>query len=87
VCRCNLTHFDGGCTKDGIYLAVYLVFRFVTGFAAAAFLSVAGGSVGDMFTDDKVASYGFSYDYRRRSTDRAIDRWLYLQYLHSWDPN
>ena len=36
-------------------IAVFLVFRFITGFASAAFLSVAGGSVSDLFTNEKVA--------------------------------
>lgn len=38
------------------YLAVYLIFRFVTGYCGAAFLSVAGGSVSDMFPNSKVAT-------------------------------
>ncbi|KAJ7680960.1 major facilitator superfamily domain-containing protein [Mycena polygramma] len=37
-------------------LAVALVFRFLLGTAGASFLSVAGGSVADMFTGDKVAT-------------------------------
>ncbi|KZV61185.1 MFS general substrate transporter [Peniophora sp. CONT] len=37
-------------------IAVYLVFRFVTGWCGAAFLSVAGGSVSDLFPKDKVAT-------------------------------
>lgn len=37
--------------------AVYLVFRFVTGFCSAAFLSVSGGSVSDVFDDKSVAMY------------------------------
>ncbi|KIL61653.1 hypothetical protein M378DRAFT_166604 [Amanita muscaria Koide BX008] len=35
---------------------VFLIFRFLTGFCGAAFLSVAGGSVSDLFSKDKVAS-------------------------------
>jgi multidrug resistance protein len=35
---------------------VFLVFRFLTGFCGAAFLSVSGGSVSDLFPKDKVAS-------------------------------
>ncbi|KAF9462855.1 major facilitator superfamily domain-containing protein [Collybia nuda] len=35
---------------------VYLIFRFVMGFCGAAFLSVAGGSVSDLFSDDTVAN-------------------------------
>ncbi|VDC02928.1 unnamed protein product [Peniophora sp. CBMAI 1063] len=37
-------------------IAVYLVFRFLTGWCGAAFLSVAGGSVSDLFPKDKVAT-------------------------------
>ncbi|VDC02929.1 unnamed protein product [Peniophora sp. CBMAI 1063] len=37
-------------------IAVYLVFRFVTGWCGAAFLSVAGGSVSDLFPKHKVAT-------------------------------
>ena len=35
--------------------AVYLVFRFLTGFCSSAFLSVAGGTVSDLFDDVNVA--------------------------------
>jgi len=37
-------------------IATFLVFRFITGFCSSAFLSVAGGSVGDLFQNDKVAN-------------------------------
>ncbi|KAG6332618.1 hypothetical protein ID866_6471 [Astraeus odoratus] len=37
-------------------IAVFLVFRFITGFLGSAFLSVAGGSVSDMFPDSQVAN-------------------------------
>jgi len=37
-------------------VAVYLTFRFVSGFCGAAFLSVAGGSVSDMFSNAKVGT-------------------------------
>ncbi|PPQ97319.1 hypothetical protein CVT26_006637 [Gymnopilus dilepis] len=37
-------------------LAVYLIFRFITGFCGSAFLSVAGGSVSDLFTDKNVST-------------------------------
>ncbi|KAJ7595726.1 major facilitator superfamily domain-containing protein [Mycena floridula] len=37
-------------------MAVFLVFRFITGFCGSAFLSVAGGSVSDLFAKGKVAS-------------------------------
>ncbi|EJD54229.1 MFS general substrate transporter [Auricularia subglabra TFB-10046 SS5] len=36
-------------------IATHLVFRFLTGFAGSAFLSVAGGSVTDLFADHNVA--------------------------------
>lgn len=34
---------------------VYLIFRFITGFCGSAFLSVAGGSVSDLFSNATVA--------------------------------
>jgi MFS family permease len=37
------------------FSAVYFIFRFVTGFCGSAFLSVAGGSVSDLFSNDTVA--------------------------------
>ncbi|PCH41178.1 MFS general substrate transporter [Wolfiporia cocos MD-104 SS10] len=37
-------------------IATFLVFRFITGFCSSAFLSVAGGSVSDLFANEKVAS-------------------------------
>ncbi|PCH42083.1 MFS general substrate transporter [Wolfiporia cocos MD-104 SS10] len=37
-------------------IATYLVFRFLSGFLSSAFLSVAGGSVGDLFVNEKVAT-------------------------------
>lgn len=41
-----------------ISIAVFLVFRMITGFCGSAFLSVAGGSISDLFTDATVAKYG-----------------------------
>ncbi|PSR73591.1 hypothetical protein PHLCEN_2v10510 [Hermanssonia centrifuga] len=38
------------------HIAVYLIFRFLTGFCSAAFLSVAGGSVSDLYENDKLAT-------------------------------
>lgn len=38
------------------HIAVFLIFRFLTGFSGAAFLTIAGGSVSDLFTNDKVAT-------------------------------
>ncbi|KII93520.1 hypothetical protein PLICRDRAFT_152327 [Plicaturopsis crispa FD-325 SS-3] len=37
-------------------LAVYLIFRFLTGFCGSAFLSVAGSSISDLFTDATVGN-------------------------------
>ena len=36
------------------FSAVHLIFRFFTGFCGAAFLSVAGGTVTDLFENDEV---------------------------------
>ncbi|KAI9443577.1 MFS general substrate transporter [Lactarius indigo] len=38
------------------HIAVYLIFRFVMGFCAAAFFSVAGGSISDMFPNAQVGT-------------------------------
>ncbi|KAF8467594.1 MFS general substrate transporter [Russula ochroleuca] len=37
-------------------ISVYLIFRFICGYGGAAFLSVAGGSVSDMFVNSQVAT-------------------------------
>ncbi|KAG2032365.1 major facilitator superfamily domain-containing protein [Suillus americanus] len=37
-------------------IAVFLIFRLITGFCGSAFLSVAGGSVSDMFPNSSIAS-------------------------------
>ncbi|KAH9979930.1 major facilitator superfamily domain-containing protein [Lactifluus volemus] len=37
-------------------IAIYLTFRYVSGFCGSAFLSVAGGSVSDMFSNAKVGT-------------------------------
>lgn len=39
---------------------MYFIFRFITGFCGSAFLSVAGGSVSDLFSNESVAKYVFS---------------------------
>ncbi|KAH9053374.1 MFS general substrate transporter [Lactarius vividus] len=39
-----------------IVAAVYLIFRFLAGYSGAAFLSLAGGSVSDMFSNSEVAT-------------------------------
>ena len=36
------------------FLAVYLLFRFVTGFCVSAFMNVVGGSAADMFSNMQV---------------------------------
>ncbi|KAJ3837536.1 MFS general substrate transporter [Lentinula raphanica] len=36
--------------------AVYLIFRFLSGFVGSTFLSVAGGTVSDLFTNEEVAN-------------------------------
>lgn len=36
-------------------IAVFLVFRFITGLCGSAFLSVAGGTMSDLFVDEQVA--------------------------------
>ena len=46
---------------DGDFVAVHLIFRFLGGLCGSAFLSIAGGTVSDMFTDDTVATYGLLY--------------------------
>jgi hypothetical protein len=38
------------------FSAVFLIFRFITGMCGAAFLSVAGGSISDLFTNETVAT-------------------------------
>ena len=40
--------------------AVLLIFRFITGICSSAFLSVAGGSVSDMFAGHQVAMYAIN---------------------------
>lgn len=37
-------------------ISVYFIFRFITGFCGSAFLSVAGGSVSDLFSNESVAN-------------------------------
>jgi MFS family permease len=37
-------------------VAVHLIFRFLCGFAGASFLSVAGGTVADLFENDKLGT-------------------------------
>ena len=44
------------------FSAVYLIFRFVTGLCGSALLSVAGGSVSDLFSDATVARYALTCD-------------------------
>ena len=39
------------------HLGTFLAFRFITGLTGAAFMSVAGGSVSDMFVGHSVPTY------------------------------
>jgi MFS family permease len=41
-------------TPDRDNTAVHLIFRFITGFAGSAFLSISGGTVSDMFINSEV---------------------------------
>lgn len=47
----------GSITLVHFSTAVYLIFRFLAGCSGAAFLSIAGGSVSDMFSISEVATY------------------------------
>lgn len=38
------------------FTGVFLAFRFITGFCGSAFLSVAGGSISDLFSNATVAT-------------------------------
>lgn len=38
-------------------VAVHMIFRFLTGFAGSAFLSVSGGAISDVFKNENVATY------------------------------
>jgi MFS family permease len=55
------------------FAAVFLVFRFVTGFCGAAFLSVSGGSVSDMFPNATVGTCVFSSNFFLDQADIEID--------------
>jgi hypothetical protein len=37
-------------------VAVHMIFRFLTGFAGSAFLSVSGGAISDVFKNENVAT-------------------------------
>jgi MFS family permease len=50
-------------SRDGVKLikiannvAVHMIFRFLTGFAGSAFLSVSGGAISDVFKNEFVAT-------------------------------
>ena len=58
ICAYPTQRQDGFCTH-GSTPAVFLIFRFITGFCCAAFLSVAGGSVSDIFAGHEVAMYAY----------------------------
>ena len=44
------------CMADRYITAVYLVFRFLTGGCSSAFLSVAGGSISDMWDNHHIGT-------------------------------
>lgn len=44
----------------GCLLALYMIFRFLSGMVGAAFLSVAGGSVIDIYDNTSVAKYEYA---------------------------
>ena len=48
--RIELIGISGACRRT----AVHLIFRFFTGFAGSAFLSISGGTVSDMFINAEV---------------------------------
>ncbi len=60
-------------TDSNVSLAVHLIFRFLTGFCGAAFLSVAGGTVTDLFENEHVGVPMALY-----SASRKLDLFLYL---------
>ena len=43
-----------------VFAGIFLTFRFATGFCGAAFLTVSGGSVSDMFPNKTVGTCVFS---------------------------
>lgn len=54
--RCVLQlSFCRPCAHITSRVAVYLIFRFLSGFVGATFLSVAGGTVSDLFKNEEVA--------------------------------
>lgn len=61
------------------FAAVFLVFRFVTGFCGAAFLSVSGGSVSDMFPNATVGTCVFS-----SISTKLISKLTTLPWLVQW---
>ena len=73
--------------------AVYLTFRFICGYCGSAFLSVAGGSVSDMFSNSEVAMWVVTaIVYRRASLmghwhDLGVGRWPSTQYARFWAPS
>lgn len=38
------------------HISILLIFRFLTGFAGSAFLSVSGGAISDVFPNEKVGT-------------------------------
>lgn len=71
------------------HISVHLIFRFLTGFAGSAFLSVSGGAITDVFHNSKVATWvditsrshqphdGLFHVPVYRSCPRAVGRGVY----------
>lgn len=52
---CEPAHFTALLLLNSYWIDVHLVFRFIAGVTGSAFLSVAGGTVSDLFNDRAVA--------------------------------
>ncbi|KAF8188317.1 MFS general substrate transporter [Pholiota molesta] len=63
-------------------ISVHLIFRFLTGFCGSAFLSVAGGSVSDLFDDKTVASPMALYTICLSGwTYRILLIWTFMEFI------
>ena len=72
--------------------AVYLTFRFICGYCGSAFLSVAGGSVSDMFSNSEVAmcvmtAIVVSSSLMSHWHELGVGRWPSTQYARFWGPS
>jgi MFS family permease len=71
--------------------AVYLTFRFICGYCGSAFLSVAGGSVSDMFSNSEVATWVMTVvvfvRLMNHRHDLCVGRWRSIQYARLWGPS